>query len=87
MQAGLFNGASKAKGVQAGAFNVVREADRVVQIGGLCVIGSNPWYARLLPFFNYGGSMEKRERRKRLKKELLEKEQEKLKKDKINVRV
>lgn len=87
VQAGLFNGASKAKGVQAGICNIVREADRVVQIGALCKIGSNPWYAKYLPFFNYGGSMAKRERRKRLKKELLEKEQEEMRKNKINVKV
>lgn len=71
MQAGGINIAKQAKGAQIGLVDIVLEADRVVQVGGICVIASNPWYAKCLPFLNYGGNKVKRDRRKRLRAELL----------------
>ncbi len=87
VQSGLVNIANDATGVQSGLVNLVLEADRVVQVGGICVIASNPWYAKAFPLFNYGGSYEKREIKKKRKAEALKKEREQLEKDKIGVRV
>jgi len=87
VQLGVFNMAREARGVQLGGFNYVREADKILQIGGLCIIDSNPWYARCLPFMNYGGSKAKRDARKARKEEALKKEYDQFLRERLRMRI
>lgn len=58
---GVFNVARKAKGLDIGCVNFTHDGDNTLQLGGVCIILSNPWYARFLPGVNYGRSKKKEE--------------------------
>ncbi|MBU2638872.1 MAG: hypothetical protein KJ955_07905 [Nanoarchaeota archaeon] len=87
LQVGAVNVAGPATGLQVGGLNLVVEADGVLQIGGLCIIASNPLYSRILPFINYACTKEKRQRKKQMNEESLKKEIEELRKETLGVRI